>query len=135
MDNPMNDKNSRLSVLKPLLRVGQRVEMSLKWLFVSTAGRALRASLGTRFTRSQVTPRSLAFSTNVKYATPSSAHFVIESGRQSLKEKCNSSEYCKAYLDEKVKIEVEETLSRLDCEPHFQRLTGYRPKASPLRLG
>lgn len=81
--------------------------MLLKWLFVSTTGRALRASLGTRFTRSQVTPRSLAFSTNVKYANPSSAQFVIESGRQSLKEKCNSSEYCKTYLDEKVKIEVE----------------------------
>lgn len=44
------------------------VEMLLKWQYVSAAGCALRASLGTRFTRTQVTPRSSAFNAVVEDA-------------------------------------------------------------------
>jgi len=47
-----------VSALKSSLRVGQMVEMLLKWQYVRAAGCALRASLGTRFTRTQVTQRS-----------------------------------------------------------------------------
>ncbi|WP_145476924.1 hypothetical protein [Yersinia similis] len=40
----------------------------MKWQNVSAAGHALRASLGTRFTRSQVTPRTFALNAYVKNA-------------------------------------------------------------------
>ncbi|AWE47594.1 hypothetical protein GL62_09020 [Salmonella enterica subsp. enterica] len=39
-----------------------------KWQCVSSASYALRASLGTRFTRAQVTPRSSALNAVVEYA-------------------------------------------------------------------
>ncbi|WP_040264659.1 hypothetical protein [Serratia symbiotica] len=42
--------------------------MLLKWQYVSAAGCALRASLGTRFTRTQVTPRSSALNAVVEDA-------------------------------------------------------------------
>ena len=50
------------------------VEMSLKWQYVSAAGCALRASLGTRFTRPQVTPRSSALNAYVEDAKCSKWH-------------------------------------------------------------
>lgn len=48
--------------------------MSLKWQYVSAAGCALRASLGTRFTRTQVTPRSSALNAYVEDAKFSNWH-------------------------------------------------------------
>jgi hypothetical protein len=50
------------------------VEMLLKWQYVSAAGCALRASLGTRFTRTQVTPRSSALNAYVENAKCSNWH-------------------------------------------------------------
>ena len=50
------------------------VGMSLKWQYVSAAGCALRASLGTRFTRSQVTPRSSALNAFVEDTKCSNWH-------------------------------------------------------------
>jgi hypothetical protein len=50
------------------------VEMLLKWQYVSAAGCALRASLGTRFTRTQVTPRSSALNAYVEDAKCTNWH-------------------------------------------------------------
>jgi len=50
------------------------VEMSLKWQYVSAADCALRASLGTRFTRPQVTSRSSALNAYVEDAKCSKWH-------------------------------------------------------------
>ncbi|WP_072066000.1 hypothetical protein [Erwinia piriflorinigrans] len=54
--------------LNPSVRVGQLVKLSLKRQCVSSASYALRASLGTRFTRTQVTPRSSALNAVVEDA-------------------------------------------------------------------
>ncbi|WP_447868508.1 hypothetical protein [Rahnella aceris] len=48
--------------------------MLLKWQYVSAAGCALRASLGARFTRTQVTPRSSALNAYVEDAKCTNWH-------------------------------------------------------------
>jgi len=102
----------------------------LKWQYVSAAGCALRASLGTRFTRSQVTPRSSALNAFVEDTKCSNWH---THGPQNLQPEVDvkASKRSETAVNTakricgKSQIEVkEDTLPRIVRDPHSQRLTG-----------
>ena len=102
----------------------------MKGQYVSAAGYALRASLGTRFTRSQVTPRSSALNAFVEDAKCSNWHthgpqnlqpeVDVKASKRSETAVNTAKRICR-----KMQIEVEEeALSRSIHDPHSQRLTG-----------
>jgi Tfp pilus assembly major pilin PilA len=116
------------------------VEMLLKWQYVSAAGCALRASLGTRFTRTQVTPRSSALNAYVENAKCTNWHtHCAQSSQPAADVKAsNQSETAvktaKRNCVKNQQIEVEETLPRSNRDPHSQRLTGVPPEGATSQI-